>query len=145
MEQLNEISVQYRPTKIKAGSIVSSQEAYQFFRQLFSDDTIQLRESFYALYVNNAKKPLGYFLLGLGSTSAVVVDIKLLLSIAIKCNATGIVIAHNHPSGCLKPSKMDVSITTKAKEACKLFDITLLDHLILTDYSYFSFADNGMI
>jgi len=75
-----------------------------------------------------------------------VVDIRILLSVALKITATGIILCHNHPSGNLQPSNSDWDITNKIREACKLFDITLLDHLIITaDRKYYSMMDEGVL
>lgn len=67
------------------------------------------------------------------------------MATALKCGASALILSHNHPSGNLKPSKQDIDITTKIKNAAKLFEINVLDHLILTDSEYYSFADNLII
>jgi len=77
--------------------------------------------------------------------SGTVVDMRLILKPAIECLASSIILAHNHPSGNLKPSQEDIYLTKKIKEASKLVDISLQDHLIIGDQAYFSFADEGII
>lgn len=79
-----------------------------------------------------------------GGTSGTVMDIKLIVSIALKTLASGVILAHNHPSGALKPSTEDLLITNRLEESLKLFDIKVIDHLIISpDWVYFSFADEG--
>jgi DNA repair protein RadC len=104
-----------------------------------------LREEFYILLLNRANRIYGYYLLSQGGTSGTVVDPKLIFSIALKCNAHGIILAHNHPSGNTKPSEADIQITKKVKEGGKLLEIDVLDHIILTSDSYLSFADEGLM
>ncbi len=72
-------------------------------------------------------------------------DNRIILAVALKCNATGIVIVHNHPSGNLKPSEQDKNITDKLRKACEILDIVLLDHLIISKNSYYSFSDEGLL
>lgn len=88
---------------------------------------------------------MGIYTLSKGGISGTMVDVKLLLSVALKCVASHIVVVHNHPSGNLTPSRADVDITTKLKKATKQVDILLLDHLIITKDGYYSFADHGKL
>ena len=74
-----------------------------------------------------------------------VMDVKIILQTALKVHASGIILSHNHPSGNLHPSEPDKQITSKIKEACKVLDLHLLDHIILTEESYYSFTDEGLI
>jgi DNA repair protein RadC len=74
-----------------------------------------------------------------------VIDNRLILVTALNCLASGIIICHNHPSGNLQPSEQDIHVTKKLKSACDLLEIKILDHVILTDESHFSMADNGII
>ena len=80
-----------------------------------------------------------------GGISGTVVDIRIILREAINRYASGIILAHNHPSGNCVPSEQDIQITKKLKEACKLMDMNLLDHLIVCDKKYYSFGDEGII
>ena len=88
---------------------------------------------------------MGVCHLSTGSTVATVVDIRLLFATAIKTNAISIVLLHNHPSGNLKPSELDLVMTRKVVEAGKLLDVKVLDHLIITAEGYYSFLDEGLI
>jgi DNA repair protein RadC len=96
--------------------------------------------------MNRSNSVLGIMAVSKGGLSGTVTDVRLIFQGAIKANASGIIVCHNHPSGNLKPSESDTKITRKIKEAGNLMDIQLLDHLILTmDGSYYSFADNGLL
>ena len=97
------------------------------------------------MLLNRANMVLGIFNLSKGGSTSTVVDVKIILSIALKANASSIIIAHNHPSGNLVPSGSDKDITSKLKNACKVVDLDLLDHLIISKAGYFSFADQGIL
>ena len=102
-------------------------------------------EFFYVLLLNRANHVLSYYMVSKGGISGTVVDVKVIYQVAIKTNTSAIILAHNHPSGNTKPSKSDIEITRKIKEAGKLFDIVVLDHIILTATDSFSFADDLQI
>ena len=106
---------------------------------------MNLRESFYALYLNRANKVLGDHLISLGGVSGTVVDPKCVYQVALKAHASSLIVAHNHPSGNKEPSNADLEITRKLKEAGQLLDINLLDHIILLPEGYISMADEGML
>jgi len=125
--------------------ISTSQSASDILRKCFNTDTLLLQEQFIVLMLNNSNKVLGFYPLSTGGITNTTVDLRLLFSTAIKSFATSIIISHNHPSGNLTPSEADKQITKKIKEAGALLDIRLLDHIILTDESYFSFADDALI
>lgn len=122
--------------------IVSSTSSSEFIRQFYSDD-IEIYESFFLLLLNNQNQTLGYAKISQGGIVGTIVDVRIVAKYVIDSLATGIILAHNHPSGNLNPSKQDIDITKKIKEAMKLFDVSVLDHIILTSDSYYSFADNG--
>ena len=126
-------------------TIKTSEDAHQAFRKCFNKDTFLIQEQFIILMLNQANKIIGYYPLSVGGLTQTVVDVRLIFSTAINSFATAIIIGHNHPSGTLRPSEADKAITSKIKEAGNLLDIRLLDHLILTDESYFSFADDGIL
>ncbi len=102
-------------------------------------------EEFWIVFLNNANKVIGKQQLSKGGITATVVDVRLLFKRVLEVGATSIIIAHNHPSGTLKPSLQDHKITEKLKNAGKLLDIKVLDHLIITAKDYYSFADEGLI
>ena len=123
--------------------ISNSQGAYEILTNLFPENTMDYRETFIVLYLNRANQVLGYSVISQGGTSNTTVDIKMVIQTALLANASCIMLAHNHPSGNLRPSSDDNRITNRIIEAARLFDITVLDHIIITNESYYSFTDNG--
>ncbi len=95
--------------------------------------------------MNRANKVLGLFEVSKGGISGTVADPKIIFTAALKGGASGIIVAHNHPSGNLTASQSDIDLTRKLKEAGKFLEIQLLDHVIVTTEGYFSFADEGLI
>ena len=102
-------------------------------------------EEFWVLYLSRSNRVIFEECMSKGGVSGTVTDVRLILKRAIELLASGIILVHNHPSGNLRPSPDDDRITTKAKEAAKLLDINVLDHLIITPTNYFSYNDNGRI
>ena len=102
-------------------------------------------EEFFCIFLNRANKVIKIDQLSKGGISGTVTDVRLLFKNAILNTASGVIVAHNHPSGNLNPSESDTKITSKIREAGNLLDIQLLDHLIICNSDYYSFADNGMI
>lgn len=102
-------------------------------------------EEFWVLYLSNANRVVGKERLSQGGMTGTVTDLRMLFRRALHLHATGLILAHNHPSGSLEPSEADRQLTAKAVEAGKFMDITILDHLILTPHDYVSFADEGWL
>ena len=102
-------------------------------------------ELFIAIYLNNAQKVLHHEIISQGGITGTVVDPRTVIKKALAYNAVNIILCHNHPSGSLKPSKADENVTKRIKEAALLFDIKVLDHIIVSNEGYFSFADDGLI
>ena len=102
-------------------------------------------EEFWILFLNRSNRVINRMKLSQGGVSGTVTDVRMVMKRAIEYLASGIIVCHNHPSGNLNPSESDTKITLKIKEAGTLMDIQLLDHLIITDKEYYSFADNGII
>lgn len=102
-------------------------------------------EEFWILFLNRSNKVINRMKLSQGGISGTVTDVRMVLKKAIEYLASGIIVCHNHPSGNLNPSESDSRITQKIKEAGNLMDIQLLDHLIISDKDYYSFADNGLL
>ena len=146
---IHEMEVIYLPSGVTTNDedkINSSIRAYDILKQVYNPNTISCQEEFIVLYLNQANVPLGTYKAGKGGITGTVADIRLIMGTALKALATGMIISHNHPSGTLKPSDSDRHLTTKLKEACKLMDIVLLDHLILAPHEgYYSFADEGVL
>lgn len=144
---VSEIELHYR-TNVKPSErpkITCSQDAYDILHQHWSDEKLELREEFKILLLNRANRVLGIVNISTGGVSGTVADPKIIFSSALKANACSIILAHNHPSGNLKPSEADIKLTTRMKKAGQLLDISVLDHIILTSDHYFSMADNGII
>lgn len=131
----NNISV--RKYKIK-----KSKDAFDLFFSQFEDLD---HEHFYVAFLNRANFVMRCELLSVGGLSGTVVDVRMIMNRAILLKSSAIILAHNHPSGNLNPSEHDRDITARVKEACKLFDIMLMDHLIIANQLYLSFADEGYL
>ena len=140
-----EISYKNRVPYSQRPKVTTSHSAYEILTQLFPADFIDYRETFIVLYLNRASQVLGYSIVSQGGTTSTVVDTKMVIQTALLANASAIIIAHNHPSGNLRPSIEDNRLTKRVAEAAKLFDIAVLDHLIVTSESFYSFSDNGDI
>ena len=122
--------------------IKCSKDVADIFQPILSD---LLHEEFWILFLNRSNRVINRMKLSQGGISGTVTDVRLVMKKAIETLASGIIVCHNHPSGNLNPSESDSKITQKIKEAGSLLDIQLLDHLIISDKDYYSFADNGLI
>lgn len=142
--KLDRISLVREKTEIPRVKIKSSRDASEYCRNFFGSD-IDLYESFFMVLLNQANNTTGFVKISQGGIAGTVVDVRILAKYAIESLCTSVILCHNHPSGNTKPSGADISITKKAIEALKLFDITVLDHIILTESSYLSFGDEGLI
>ena len=140
-----EVQVSYKPTHDRTVKITSSDDAHRVLRQMWDAEMLEIQEQFCVLFMNNANEVIGFRCLHTGTTTASMVDLKLLLSLCCKMLAHSIIIAHNHPSGNTKVSAADKSMTWKIKDAARMLDITLHDHIILTAETYVSLADRGII
>ena len=142
MKKIKRFELKTSQTDLKQVKISNSENAADFIRQFYSDD-IEIYESFFILLLNRANKVIGYAKISQGGVCGTIVDKKILLKYVVDSLASGVIISHNHPSGTLSPSDADIRITKEVKELCKLVDSALLDHVILTADSFYSFADNG--
>ena len=144
---VSEIELVYR-TSIKPSQrpqVSSSAAAYEILLAGWDPDKIEFVEQFKVLLLNRSNRVLGQYELSTGGTAGTVVDIRLIFAAALKANASGIILAHNHPSGNLAASQPDRDITSKVREAGKILEIPVLDHLIVTSEGYYSFADQGLL
>ena len=139
-----ELKAKKTPSNFEKVKIVSSKDAFKVIKQFYFDD-IDIFESFFILCLNRNNQTIAYAKISQGGVNGTVVDIKLIAKYAIDCLASGVILAHNHPSGNLKPSNEDLAITKKVKEGLKILDIQVLDHLILTSQGYLSFGDEGIL
>ncbi len=134
----SEVELIYK-AKIKASErplIDSSYSAFKVALEAWNQDKIELLEQF---------KVLGVYEMSSGGITGTVVDVRLLFAALLKSKSTACILVHNHPSGKLQPNEADKQITAKIKQASQVFDIALLDHLIITPESYYSFADEGVL
>jgi DNA repair protein RadC len=122
--------------------VKSSETVYKLFHPLMGDLE---HEEFWLLMLNRANRILGRFKVSQGGLSGTVIDTRIILKKALDNLASSIIVCHNHPSGNKQPSDADLKITEKLKKAAEMLEIKLLDHVIIADKSYFSFADEGLI
>ncbi len=122
--------------------ITGSSDAFELLQPMIGDLS---HEEFWIVYLNNSNKILHKEQLSKGGITGTLVDVRLVLKHALDYGAVGLILAHNHPSGSLKPSAADREITKKLKNAAAAIDIKILDHLILTQNNYFSFADEAIL
>ncbi len=120
----------------------NSQLAFEYLSPLLSDLP---HEEFWIVLLNNAKKVIAHYKIGQGGITSTSADVRLIARKALENNAISVILAHNHPSGNLQVSNADLSITQQIKKALKLFDITLIDHLILSGNTFLSFADECLL
>lgn len=143
--KLPQLKVKVRATKGDEFYIKNSDDVVKVLRNIFNADTLQWTEEFIVVCLNRAHKVIGYYKVGSGGFSGVVCDPKVIMTMALQSSASALIVAHNHPSGNINPSEADKTMTDKINGACKLLDMTLLDHIILTAHSHYSFAEEGQI
>lgn len=122
--------------------IISSESVFELMQPIIGELE---HEEFWIVYLNNSNKVILKTQLSKGGITGTLVDVRLVLKNALEVGATGLILAHNHPSGTLKPSKADKQITSKLQIAAENLDIKVLDHLIVTENAYFSFADEAIL
>jgi DNA repair protein RadC len=122
--------------------IISSVSAFELMQPIIGE--LQ-HEEFWIIYLNNSNKVIQKNQLSKGGITGTLVDVRLVLKNALEVGATGIILAHNHPSGTLTPSEADKQLTNKLKVASESLDIKVLDHVIVTEKAYFSFADENLL
>lgn len=146
--KVNEIAISYSGST-RANllpKITCSQNAADLIYNQWNKKTIELHETFKIMLLNNANRVKGICEVSTGGITGTLVDVRILFAILLKSLTTAVILVHNHPSGTLTPSEADKNLTQKIKKAGALFDITILDHLILTpNGNYYSFADNGIL
>ncbi len=145
--QVAEIQLSYK-SNVKPSlrpKISSSRDAHEVLKRVWNDSVIELCEQFKVIFTNRANKVLGVFEVSTGGIAGTVADPKLIFVAALKAGATGLILSHNHPSGNLTPSHADIELTKKIKEGGRLLEIQVLDHIIITSESYYSFADEGFL
>lgn len=142
---VSEIKVEFKP-KFKLSEcpqITNSKDAYEILIQVWDKGLMSFLEEFKVILLNNANRVLGIVDIAMGGKDSVLVDMRVIYSIALKGSASKIILAHNHPSGKLLPSSQDKAITNKAVEAGKVLDIEVCDHIIVSEDGYYSLKDEG--
>ncbi|RZM21777.1 MAG: DNA repair protein [Pedobacter sp.] len=142
-----EVQVSYKPDYNinERPRISSSQQMYNLIKQQWDLGRINFLEEFKVVLLNRSNRVLGVVDVSMGGVSGTYVDPKVVFAIALKGNASSIILTHNHPSGSLRPSESDIKLTKRLVECGKLLDIVVFDHLIISENTYFSFADEGMM
>jgi len=142
-----EVQVSYKPDYniSERPKITSSQQTYCLLIQQWDMGRIAFLEEFKVILLNRSNHVLGIVDISMGGVSGTYVDPKVVFAVALKGNASGIILTHNHPSGSVKPSEADIKLTKRLVECGKLLDINVWDHIILSEGSYYSFADDGMM
>lgn len=128
--------------KTERKKIGSSHDAYELMYESMVDLP---NEEFWVIFLNRANQVIKKDRVSIGGVSGTVADVRMIFKMAVENLSCGIILAHNHPSGNREPSSADKQLTNKLKEAGKLLDVPVLDHLIFTDNGYFSFADEGLL
>lgn len=149
LNNVSEIDVVYkRKVDVKVSQrplITSSSDCYQILLHYWDLGKIELVEEFKVLMLNRSGRVLSLLSASSGGITGTVADPRIILAVALRIGAVSLILAHNHPSGSLKPSRADEELTMKIKEAARYLDIQVLDHLIVTSEGYLSFADEGLL
>jgi DNA repair protein RadC len=148
LHSLNEIEIRYRrkPIQQEVRRIQNSSDAIELLRLLYDKNKIHYKEESIAIFLNRNNDVLGFQKLSSGGLTGTIVDARILFSIALKTLSSGIILSHNHPSGNLKPSSQDVSLTHRLRKFGNMIDVCLLDHIIVDDtFNYYSFAEEGTL
>lgn len=123
-------------------NVKNSESVYNAIRSYYIGS---VTEQFYAIYLNRANNIIKIKQISSGAITGTLADIRIILKEALDCYATALIVSHNHPSGNINPSENDIKLTEKIKNACMIFDITLLDHIIACENNYYSFADYDIL
>lgn len=143
--QVNEVELVYRSVRTcERNRVATSTEAVEVLRPYFAEQ-METRELFYLLMMDRGLRVRSVYQVSSGGVSGTVADPKMIFAAALKCLASVIIVAHNHPSGQLRPSEEDIRLTRKLHQAAQFLDIALYDHVILTREGHYSFADNGLL
>jgi DNA repair protein RadC len=143
---VHEVELVYkRPVLKGATRIRTSKEVETVLRKVYDKNRLDLKEFFYIILTSHYNQVVGVAQLSMGTVSNTIVSIAEIMQLALLRNASGIILSHNHPSGNLSPSQNDRILTKDVQKAAKLFNISVLDHIILTSEGYYSFSDHGEV
>lgn len=143
--KVGEVKLSYKPKNISKYNVTCSEDAYKYMLSTYKKETICYKEYFKVLFLNQANQVLGYTLISEGGLTETTADVRLIFQAALLTNSVALILAHNHPSGNLKPSPEGIRLTKQVREASNFMRIKILDHIILSDTEYYSFADEGML
>ena len=144
MTKIKKYELKKNATKFDRVKITNSKDAADFIRKFYLDD-IGIFESFFILLLDHSNTTIGYAKISQGGVASTVVDSRIVAKYAIESLSTAVILAHNHPSGNLNASQADINLTTKIKAGLALFDIQVMDHIILTEDAYTSMADANLM
>ncbi|MCO6359159.1 DNA repair protein RadC [Roseivirga pacifica] len=145
--KFEEVKLVYR-NKTRASErpkIDCAESAYKILRAHWDDDQISLVEEAKVMFLDNQLRMMSIATVSKGGMSGTVIDLRIVFATALKRRSSTIILAHNHPSGLLRPSSADISLTRKFHEAGRILEITLADHLIVSEEGYYSMANEGLI
>jgi len=149
ISNLGEVTLNYKyhnPSIKDRPLITNSSDAVEVIKLVIDMQRIALQEQFIVIYLNQANKVIGTMNVFSGSIKSTVIDIKLILASGILLMSSGVIVAHNHPSGNLKPSREDLALTKRLSTALQYMEMKLVDHFIITpDDDYLSFANEGLL
>jgi len=140
--QVKEVDLVFKEERLIYNQLKGSKDSYEFLKEVIGEG-LEIQEHFVVLYMNHGNKVIGYYKHTKGTINSTQVDVEMIVAVALKILAKAVILCHNHPSGNEKPSDPDKNLTKKVKAAFKYFDIAVLDHMILTKNTYYSFADEG--
>jgi DNA repair protein RadC len=142
-----EIELRYTPARHSSTlpKIRHSHDSYKVFLSYWDTDKIQFIEQFNVMLLNNDNRVLGICMIASGGLTEILVDARIIFALALKSAACAVILAHNHPSGNVKPSRSDKELTERIKQAGALLNIAVLDHLIITPHGFCSLADEGLM
>lgn len=142
---VEEVEPSYKPKFRKQQKVTCSEDAYKYMLSTYKNGAICHKEYFKVLFLNQANQVLGYTLISEGGITETSADVRIIFQAALLTNSVALILVHNHPSGNLKPSSEDIRLTKQVREASNFMRIKILDHIIISDTEYYSFADEGLL
>jgi DNA repair protein RadC len=140
-----ELSVQYKPGFMCETPIDDSESAHRLLLIIWDKERLNMQEQIVAFFINAGKQIIGYKLISTGTMTSTYGNPKFIASFALQTLSCSVILAHNHPGGGLVPSQKDIALTKQLKDALRLIEVTLLDHLIIGEKRYFSMWDEGFM
>jgi DNA repair protein RadC len=145
LHDITEITISYQPIvkPMQQPKISSSQAAFELCMKVLDPTLLLVKEEAIVVYINRGNRLIGVHRLSIGGLTCTIVDVRLIMALALKCLASGIIMAHTHPSGDLEPSDVDLELTKLVKKAADFHLIKLYEHLIITQDGFYSLNDEG--